>query len=70
MDGTFDLERMGRQFAEARTAKNLSGAELSYMLGRSRGYMKDVEKGRANISIKAFYELCHVLELDPKEFFD
>ena len=66
----FDLKKMGLRFAKAREDKNLSALNVSYTIGRSKNYMYDVENGRSNLGIKDFYEICQVLEIDPREFFE
>ena len=66
----FDLDKMGMKFARARIARDLSANSVSYKLGKSRNYVNDVEKGRVNMPIKTFFELCQILNIDPREFFD
>jgi len=57
------------KLAQARVSKNLSQYELSLRIGKSQCYIHEVEKGKSNLTLEAFLDICKALEIDPKNLF-
>ena len=55
--------------AQIRVAKNLSQYELSLQIGKSPCYIHEVEKGKSNLTLEAFLNICEALEINPKDLF-
>ena len=47
-----------------------SERSFSYKLGRSHGYLSNITAGRALPSMNDFLEICNLLQISPKDFFD
>jgi len=52
--------------SKARMSLNMSAYELSLQLGKDRTYISKVETGKVNIGIKTIYQICDILQIDPK----
>ena len=62
------LKCFGLNLARARAAKGLSAYELSLKINRAPNYIHRIEYG-SNTSVKTVFEICEILEIDPKELF-
>ena len=63
-------EAMGRRLRTLRESKGLSLRDLADKTDIDNSKIGKIEKGRVNITIGIFMELCHGLEVLPKDFFD
>jgi len=59
----------GTKLTKIRIAKNISAYELSLRIGKDASYIHKVESAKINISLKAMFEVCSALEIQPKELF-
>lgn len=66
MDKQFIQERI----SELRYKNDLSEYELSYMLGKSKGYIQSISSGRSLPSMEMFLELCDIFNISPADFFN
>jgi len=64
-----ELKDFGLSLAKIRQTKDISQYELSLRIGKSENYIHRVENGGVNISIKAMFEICRELGINPCELF-
>jgi len=57
------------KLARIRVSKNISQYELSLRVGKSQCYIHEVEKGKSNLTLEAFLNICQELEVNPKDLF-
>ena len=65
-----ELSAFGNRLAKLRMDKGISAREMSLTLGMSENYINKIENKKAFPSMKAFFDICALLEITPKEFFD
>jgi transcriptional regulator with XRE-family HTH domain len=53
-----------------RLKKGVSEYEMSYALGRSRGYVYNISSGRSLPPLQEFFNICEYFGITPVEFFD
>ena len=63
-------EFVRNRITQLRLNKDLSEYQLSYDLGRSRGYIKNISSGRSLPSLSKLFSICDYFEITPCEFFD
>lgn len=56
-----DIKTLGRQLKNARTARNLTIAELASRIGKSSRSIDKYESGETHIPINVLNELCDAL---------
>lgn len=66
MDENFIRERI----TQLRLRKGVSEYQMSYDLGRSRGYVYNISSGKALPPMKEFLAICDYFEITPQQFFD
>jgi len=66
----FQAEQFRKRLTELRLKKNLSEYQLSYDLGKSRGYIQKISSGQALPSMSHFFTICEYFGITPSEFFD
>lgn len=59
-----------KALVEARIRAGLSQRELAKRLGKSSGYLSQIERGRKGVSPKAAKDICDVLGVPFDELFD
>lgn len=64
-----DIKKLRINLAKARMNKGLSAYELSLRLGKNPTYISKVENNE-NLSIKTLFEICEILEIEPKTLFE
>lgn len=64
-----NINKLRVNLAKARIKKGLSAYELSLRLGKNPTYISKVENGD-NLSIKVLFEICEILEIEPKTLFE
>lgn len=64
-----DIKKFRLNLAKERIKKNLSAYELSLCLGKDRTYISKIENG-ANLSLPVIFEICEILEIEPKTLFE
>ncbi|MDE6667828.1 MAG: helix-turn-helix domain-containing protein [Clostridia bacterium] len=64
-----ELKDFGINLAKLRIKANLSGYELSLMIGKNTTYIHKVENGKINVSLKVILQICEVLNIEPVELF-
>jgi len=62
-----DLKALGLRISKLRESKGINASKMSLLLGKSRAYMCLVEAGKVNISLKALYDICQILGVQPKD---
>jgi len=62
-----ELKDLGLAIAKARIAMNISQYELSLRLAKAGNYVHRVEMGCVNISVKALFEICRELDVNPED---
>lgn len=50
--------------------KGVSEFQMSFDLGRSKGYIQGISSGKALPSMKQFLNICEYFEISPQDFFD
>jgi len=58
-----------RRIAELRERKGISEYQLSYALGRSRGYIYNISSGKALPPLKELFAIIEYFGVTPLEFF-
>ena len=58
------------RITQLRLKKGVSGYQMSYDLGHSRGYIYNISSGKALPPMKEFFSICDYLEVTPQQFFD
>lgn len=66
MDEQFVRDRI----TQLRLRKGVSEYRMSYDLGHSRGYVRNISSGKATPPMKEFLAICEYFELTPQQFFD
>ena len=66
MDESFIKDRI----TQLRLRKGVSEYQMSYDLGRSRGYIYNISSGKALPPMKEFLAICEYFEITPQQFFD
>lgn len=57
------------RLAQLRSAKGVSGREMSLSIGQSAGYINNIENGNNLPSLAMFFEICEYLSVTPQDFF-
>jgi transcriptional regulator with XRE-family HTH domain len=58
------------RITELRLSRNLSEYQMSYDLGKSRGYIYNISAGKALPPLKELFKIIEYFEITPAEFFD
>ncbi len=58
-----------RQITALRLKKGVSEHQMSYELGRSKGYVHNIASGKSMPSMESFFEICDYFQIDPAVFF-
>ena len=61
---------VGKRICYFREKKNMSTNKLATLAGISQSYLRDIERNNKNPSIEIIYQLCKVLGISLKDFFD
>ena len=64
------VEGFSERLAQLRSAKGVSGREMSLSMGQSAGYINNIENGNNLPSLAMFFEICEYLRVSPQEFFN
>lgn len=59
-----DFKLIGHRITEQRKKRNLTQAAFSEALGVSEGYVSQIERGIATISLKRLESIANVLQID------
>ena len=62
-------EGFAERLAQLRSAKGVSGREMSLSMGQAAGYVNNIENGNNLPSLAMFFEICEYLNVTPQEFF-
>ena len=65
-----ELRDFGTNPAKVRISKDLSAYELSLMIGKDPSYIHKVETAKLNISLNVVFDICKVLNIQPKVLFE
>ena len=63
------VEGFAERLAQLRSAKGVSGREMSLSMGQAAGYVNNIENGNNLPSLAMFFEICEYLNVTPQEFF-
>jgi len=66
MDEKFIRDRI----TQLRLHKGVSEYQMSYDLGRSRGYVYNISSGKALPPMREFLAICDYFGISPQQFFD
>lgn len=58
------------RITQLRLQKGVSEYQMSYDLGRSRGYINNISSGKSLPSMSEFLSICEYFNISPKNFFD
>jgi len=58
------------KLAQIRVANKISQYQLSLRIGKSQCYIHEVEKGKSNLTLEAFLDICKELEINPINLFE
>lgn len=64
------IDFIRRRITELRIKKNVSEYQMSYDLGKSKGYIQSISSGATLPSMDAFIDICGYFDITPIEFFD
>ena len=70
MENDMEKQAFIKRLTELRMAKGVSARDMSLSLGRSPGYINNIENGVNLPSMAMFFYICDYLKITPKEFFD
>ncbi|MFI3300166.1 MAG: helix-turn-helix transcriptional regulator [Candidatus Gastranaerophilales bacterium] len=66
-----NLEKnLGKKLRFIRNSKKLSQMQLAEVADLNFGYIGQIERGKANITIDAIKKIADALEIEAKELFD
>ena len=68
-DLDFESFRIGQQIRDLRKAKNITLNTMAEKIGRSVGYMSQVERGVSSLPIPVLQAICNVLGVQMSWFF-
>ena len=68
-DNREKLKVFRSNLTRCRIGRDLSAREMSYLMGRSPGYINSVENGYTIPKLDSVLDMCEVLQVDPVEFF-
>lgn len=60
---------LGKNIKKYRQTNNLTIKNLSSILNISYSYLKNIEEGKCNLSIKLINEIANALNIDIKDLF-
>ena len=63
-------EEFSLRLAQLREKKGVSAREMSLSIGQNKGYINNIENGKALPSMTGFFFICEYLNITPSEFFD
>ena len=63
------LKEIGSQLKKLRIEKELTQEKLAYLTGTDPSYIRKVESGKVNISVKRLYAIASSLEISLSELF-
>ena len=66
MNADFVRERI----TQLRLEKGVSEYQMSYDLGRSRGYIYNISSGKSLPPMKEFLQICDYFNITPAQFFE
>lgn len=58
------------RITQLRLQKGVSEYQMSYDLGRSRGYINNISSGKSLPSMSEFFSICEYFHISPTAFFD
>ena len=58
------------RITQLRLQKGVSEYQMSYDLGRSRGYINNISSGKSLPSMSEFLSICEYFNISPKNCFD
>ena len=58
------------RITQLRLQKGVSEYQMSYDLGRSRGYINNISSGKSLPSMSEFLSICEYFNISPTNFFD
>ncbi|MGN0424267.1 MAG: helix-turn-helix domain-containing protein [Acetatifactor sp.] len=61
---------VGSRIRYFRELKHISTNRLANLAGISQSYVRDIELGKKNPTIEIIFQLCKVLDISLKDFFD
>ena len=61
---------IGERIRYFRERKHISTNKLANLAGISQSYLRDIELNNKNPTIEIIYQLCKVLDVSLKDFFD
>lgn len=61
---------LGLNIAYFRKMKNMSQNQLAERINISRTHMSRIETAECAVSLDVIFEICRILEIEPKQLFD
>lgn len=61
---------LGGNIARLRTERHITQKRLALMTGMNKGYLCDVENGKANISIDKLFQIAEALDIHPQSLLE
>lgn len=65
-----DIEFIRNRITELRLRKGVSEYQMSYDLGKSKGYVYNISSGRSFPPMTEFLNICEYFEITPADFFN
>lgn len=65
-----DLNFIRDRITKLRIERDISESQMSYDLGRSRGYIHGIVSGKAQPTVKGLLEIIEYFGITPEQFFD
>ena len=70
MDNSSTLHKLGSTIAQLRHECNLTQERLAFMAGMNKGYLCDLENGKANATVEKLVRLADALGVPLSRFFE
>ncbi|MBE6705917.1 MAG: helix-turn-helix transcriptional regulator [Ruminococcaceae bacterium] len=65
-----NYKRLGLNIAYYRKERNLSQMKLAEKINISRTHMSRIETADCAVSLDVIFDICTILEIEPKKLFD
>ena len=70
MDNSLALHKLGSTIARLRHERNLTQERLAFMSGMNKGYLCDLENGKANTTVEKLVRLADALGVPLSRIFE
>ena len=61
---------LGSNIARLRETRDITQKQLALMTGMNKGYLCDVENGKANVSVNKLFRITEALDISLRDLFE